>query len=155
MLVTIYTDASFKDGLGGWAVWIRSNEGRIVKAGRCPPYVTNALQAEVCAIYCGLHLAVKAWPHATAFLVRTDCQGACFDPRRPHRSEQLDRLRQLMSAVLGDRRLHHKWVKGHQRGNGVQAYLNRQCDLLAGRVTGKHKPATEQKNRIAGEAESG
>ena len=145
MWVTIYTDAGYRpmgDQRGGWAVWIRSELGRIVKAGPCPDYICGSLEAEVCAIYCGLHLATKAWPEATAFLVRTDCQGACFDPRSRRYAEDdnaaLARLCRLMSETLGRRILRHKWVKGHQKNNSMQAYLNRQCDLLAGRVTGKH-----------------
>lgn len=143
MLTTLYTDASFKDGRGGWACWARSSRGRGIRSGPCPEYVKDALTAELCAVYCGVWLICQNWPETEAILVRSDCQAVCVDPRdRTYEHETRERLRRQIVEALGGRRIIFRWVKGHQRGNSVQAYLNRRCDQLAGEHTGRYERRT-------------
>jgi ribonuclease HI len=143
--VTCYTDASFRPSGAGWGVWLRSVLGRVVRQGPCPPYVKSALEAELAAIFAGVYLAWQTWRSSVrGIVVRTDCQTAI---------DWLS-LSQLSAKMCkkwpGAARLHSKirsfvrecgieldmrWVKGHQRTNTTQSYLNNACDKLAGRVS--------------------
>ena len=140
MWVTLYADASFspKDG-GGWGVWIRSERGRIVQRGKCPPYVLSSGAAELCAIYVGVHLALRAWgAEVRGVFVRSDSQEAllCAMPTAPlARNDAMRRLQRRLRALLGSGvELHTRWVKGHQgAARGTAAYLNTAVDRLARR----------------------
>lgn len=136
MLVTLYTDGSFRLHIGGWAFWARSEMGRIIRSGKCPEYVVDALGAEFCAVYCGIYRVIQAWPQTSTILVRSDCKGV-EDPDRPTlKHEAARRLHQLTKQTLGARRVIYRWVKGHRGGSVVDAYINRQVDLLASEITG-------------------
>jgi ribonuclease HI len=138
--VTVYADASFNpvEG-GGWGVWVRSERGRFVRRGKCPPYVKTSGEAELAAIYAGVCLALRAWKgEVRGFFVRSDSQEALFHavPAAPlSRAPAVRRLQQKLRELLGPRiEVHAKWVKGHQKpSNGTAAYLNAACDKLAKR----------------------
>ena len=141
MRVTCYTDASWSERDGGaWAVWIRSDAGRIVRQGLCPPWVRDSTLAELSAIYAALYLSVRAWGGAVReVLVVSDSRDALrfaaedTPPARGQRARALQRkIRELAEAhgvvLLG------RWVKAHQRGTAdTAAYLNNECDRLAKR----------------------
>ncbi|KYF56623.1 hypothetical protein BE08_42920 [Sorangium cellulosum] len=75
--VTCYTDASFGPSGAGWAVWARCVEGRVVRRGACPGYVTSSLEAELAAIFAGVFVACRTWgARIRGVVVRTDCQAA-------------------------------------------------------------------------------
>ena len=150
--VTCYTDASFTRRAGGWGVWLRSARGRIVRQGACPPYVKSSDQAEMAAIFAGIYLAHRAWGAAVrGLVVYTDSQAAIgfLSKEAPRARVQrkapgVMRLREKIQALAEEHgiELDLRWVKGHQRTNTVRAYLNQQCDRLAGaaRVVAETRP---------------
>lgn len=137
MWVTCYTDASFRRGSGRWAVWIRSDRGRIVKAGACPDYVNEPGSAELAAIYAAIYLAIAAWgDDVSVVLIRSDCLNAqdWLEGRARARRKDARRLIALTKALLRkhDVELRCRWVRGHQpRERSTEAYLNDACDRLA------------------------
>jgi len=142
MWVTCYTDASFsaQDG-AGWAIWLRSDLGRVVRRGRCPDYVRDSTAAELAAIFAAVYVACLTWPSSVrGVLVRSDCQGALAlaDPAaRLSKDRHLRRLQDKLRSLLSERRiaLRCAWVKGHQKtSQSVSAYLNNRCDVLANEV---------------------
>lgn len=135
--VTVHADASFGNGKGGWAVWVKTLQGRVVRSGVCPEYVKHSGHAELSAIYAGIYVAVTAFPSCNGVLVRSDCFGALRDlERRTEASgdEAVQRLRDKIIEALGPRWLRIKWVKGHGDGNKVESYVNNTCDRLARRA---------------------
>jgi ribonuclease HI len=144
MLSTLYCDASWSHHRqrGGWAVWLRSNDGRIIEHGRVPDYCTLSYEAELAAIFAGVHLATKKWPTTEAVLIRSDCRQALdlIGEKRPPKAKHPGACR-LVSKILEVRdaakvRLIPRWVKGHQDGQKVDAWLNRRVDLLSRRSGG-------------------
>ncbi|WP_437730748.1 RNase H family protein [Sorangium sp. So ce1335] len=142
--VTCYTDASFGPSGAGWAVWARCVEGRVVRRGACPAYVTSSLEAELAAIFAGVFVAYRTWgARIRGVVVRTDCQAAihllttdAVRPRTQKRWPGAMRLREKILALVKERGigLDLRWVMGHQASNSVQAYLNRACDKLAAKA---------------------
>lgn len=139
MRVTLYCDASFDHTvrIGGWGVWLRSDAGRVVRGGPAPDYCARSYEAELAAIYAGAWLAVRTWPQTRLVLVRSDCDQALriMDGRSAPRSDHAAALR--LHARLKKLRREHgvrlraRWVKGHQRGNETDAWLNRRVDEIA------------------------
>ncbi|WP_437934580.1 RNase H family protein [Sorangium sp. So ce341] len=144
--VTCYTDASFGRSGAGWAVWARCVEGRVVRSGACPGYVTSSLEAELAAIFAGVFVACRTWgARIGGVVVRTDCQAAILllttdavRPRTQKRWPGAMRLRAKILALVKERGidLELRWVMGHQASHSVQAYLNRACDELAAAARG-------------------
>jgi ribonuclease HI len=118
-------------------VWLRSDAGRIVRSGRCPPYVTDANSAELAAIYAGVFLCLREWPPVRGIRVRSDSQAALFDADPNARLARRPATRQLQTklrVLLAERpvELSLSWVKGHQPADaGIAAWLNRNCDARA------------------------
>lgn len=137
MWVTCYTDASFHRSAGGtWAVWVRSDRGRIVRSGDCPTYARDSVVAELSAIYAGIYLILREWGRAVRGIrIRSDCQGALALAAAPsERNVAARRLHQKIHAIAKAHgvELDLAWVKGHQpRKSGVRAWLNAECDRLA------------------------
>jgi ribonuclease HI len=137
MLVTCYTDASYNEGRGAsWSVWIRSDRGRIIRSGRCPPFVQNSTTAELAAVYAGMILVVRSWPEVSLLLIRSDCQTALDLVVGTVRAKEKSarRIQRKISALLVQRRLEVRcrWVKGHQApSSSKEAFLNHSCDRLA------------------------
>jgi ribonuclease HI len=140
--ITCYADGSFRPEGAGWAVWLRSVKGRVVRQGPCPPYVKRSLEAELAAIFAGLIIARRTWGDAVrGAIIRTDCLEAInllstFEMRDrvrrrwPGTLVLCTKIRELVVAHGVE--LDLRWVKGHQRTNSVQAYLNNACDKRAG-----------------------
>ncbi len=156
MHVTCYTDASFSTRQGGaWAVWVRSDRGRIVRRGRCPAWVRDPNLAELAAIYAGVYLALTRWRGSVRHvLVRSDSQWAVAvaageatkPPRKPAR-----RLQRKLRALVEEHgaSLECRWVPGHRpRQESTAAYLNDACDRLA-------KEARTRRPRSAGRSSTG
>jgi ribonuclease HI len=135
MWVTAYTDASKRGNQTSWAVWLRSELGRMVTSGPCPVNVTDNNHAELYAAQRAVELAHETWGKLTGILICTDSlyvvkvlnnnatpRGAAV--------EMLKRIREFKDLRL---RLRHQ--PGHQDGSDVRSYLNRQVDKLADRHT--------------------
>lgn len=137
MLVTLYCDASFdsRTRTGGWGVWLRSDEGRIIKAGPCPPYLRFSYEAELSAIFAGLWLACNTWEKTEAVLVRSDAQDALriIVGRQNAKHRAAKRLFFKIKDLCRDKnvKIIPRWVKGHQAGSNTDAWLNRRVDELA------------------------
>jgi hypothetical protein len=94
------------------------------------------------AIFAGIYLARKAWGAAVrGLVVYTDSQAAigflsgevrkaCSRRNAPGIMRLRERIREFSDEHGIE--LDLRWVKGHQRTNTVRAYLNAQCDQLAG-----------------------
>ena len=130
MRVTLYSDASFKDGKGTWAVYLRSQLGSVSKSGRCPETITDNNEAELYAVLAGIHLARHIWPSTEGFYVRSDSMVVCrLNEGKKSRREGINRLAEAIKAIGLPLSIKH--VKGHQGGKETAAYLNRHCDRLA------------------------
>jgi len=139
MLTTLYCDASWYGRLqvGGWAVWLRSERGRIVEKGAAPDYCAYSYEAELSAIFAGIHLTTDSWPETEAILVRSDCEQALGlltgkqqpNPDHAGACRLVERLRHYQDEHKF--RLIPRWVKGHQNGNKTDAWLNRRVDRMA------------------------
>ena len=148
LFVTCYTDASWyhHDKVGGWAVWIRSERGRIVKHGPCPGYIKNSMQAELAAIYAGIRLTMNYWPDTGRILVRSDCKAALQKlkeaklgktPRRDT-NKALNPVTRLCWKIEDvDVEVVPKWVRGHATDGSVQTWLNNHCDAEAKKAARK------------------
>lgn len=155
MWITCYADASFKAAEGGaWAVWLRGPDGRVVKSGRCPPYVLSSHAAELCAIYAGVHLAGVTWAgRVRGVLVCSDSTSAlaaAAPGARLSKDQGTRRLQELLRAAvqrLGVE-LALRWVKGHRPvRSSAQAFLNAVCDKLARRAREKEARRPEPKRQ--------
>lgn len=126
---TLYTDYS---GLGGWAIWARSDYGRIVRNGSTD--IDDSSAGELFAILQGIIIIKSEWREITGISVYTDSQVAVkiakFNAPKPRRDDLVDLQLQIRQA-LGECFIKCTWVKGHQKQNTVKAYLNGQCDRLA------------------------
>jgi ribonuclease HI len=137
LLVTCYTDASFSESRGArWAVWLRSDEGRIVRSGRCPDYVVTSTNAELSAILAGVHLALSRWVATRVILVRSDCKTALAlaDGSGRARDPAAQRLHGKIQGLLARAGVEIRcgWVKAHQpSATSRAAFLNNACDRLA------------------------
>lgn len=146
--MTVYCDASFKDGRGTWAIWLRSKHGRVVRNGVCPPKVTCSMSAEFYAAYVGMWAAVRTWPDTTVVLVNSDCQTVTeglYPQSPPIRNPVIRYAQDVARAFLQKEglRVRTKWVKGHQRRSAsVRAYLNSRCDALAAKAHREPRAAT-------------
>lgn len=119
-------------------MWLRSEEGRVVRSGPCPAYVMTSHQAELAAIFAGVYLAITSWPGRTRnVLVCSDCEGALYHARADSplsRKTGTRRLQEKLRALLAEHSvgLSLRWVKGHRPGSeDTRAYLNNAVDRLA------------------------
>lgn len=136
MLVTCYTDASYHQRGASWAVWARSEMGRIVRAGRCPEYVHDSTAAELAAMFAGIWLVTERWQGISLLLLRSDCQAALAlaDGAVRGKSVAIRRLQDRIASTLqpGNIELRCSWVKGHQNPRrSTPAWLNGRCDEMA------------------------
>lgn len=135
LLVTAYTDASFSTK-GGWAIWLRSGLGRIVRHGDCPDTVTDSFMAEMFAIKMALQVIVKEWPGGEVVLVNTDCLAAIdgLTPGAPNfRNAGLLALQEEIESFVFSNYLtmRFKHVKGHTGRDDIRSWLNRRVDQLS------------------------
>jgi ribonuclease HI len=145
MLTTLYCDASWCPHLlvGGWAIWLRSERGRIVEDGVVPEYCSQSYEAELAAIYAGIYRTLSRWPNTTAILVRSDCETALHLMSNLYQGRHQG-ARRLATKIHGLQRevgvrLIPRWVKGHQRGTNTDAYLNNRVDEMARSVMEKER----------------
>tara|TARA_R110000765_G_scaffold8465_6_gene27319 strand:- start:5006 stop:5362 length:357 start_codon:yes stop_codon:yes gene_type:complete len=107
--VTLYTDASFKEGKAGLHVYIKSNEGKIEhsEAFEC----TDNNIAEIHAIEVGLKIIEGITLNPDVLV--------CCDNR---------------AAIAWSKQQGHrvKWVRGHRRN-----WMNNRCDRYARKVRTK------------------
>lgn len=139
MWVTVYTDASFRD-IGGWAVWIRSEKGRIVRSGQCPRTVRDSADAEMYAAMKAVEICLENWGGVSGIQINSDCMmvvNALYPWSKPIRRDSIlkiqDQIRQTLKAK--GIRIRCKHVKGHSGKGNTRSWLNTQVDSLAGKHT--------------------
>ena len=152
MLTILYCDASWytDERCGGWGVWLKSDQGRVVTSGVIPAYVGRSHEAELAAIFAGIYLAMKEWPNTSRIIVRNDC-GAALNlmagkqlpkPRHVGAIRLIEKIDQFRPYV----KLIPRWVKGHQNTGTTEAWLNQRVDRMA-RL--KAKIALEQVRQLS------
>jgi ribonuclease HI len=122
----------------GWSVWLRSDRGRVVLKGECPPDIRDSTMAELYAAVQAVELAKQSWPETSAVLLNMDSTGAInkITGRVGDSGKLLPLLRRLHSHGL---KIRCKHIRGHRpSGDSVRTYLNQQVDKLAGKVTVKY-----------------
>lgn len=139
MWVTLYTDASVSPKLSTWAIWARSEKGRIVEGGACPEHVTDSNVAELYAVQIGIETIVQQWSPVTGIQINSDSLTVCnalYPWSTTHNNLHIravqDKIREFLASKTIRVRLKH--VKGHQRPDGVREYLNVRCDQIANQV---------------------
>lgn len=137
MFVTLYTDASWdhKARVGGWACWLRSNQGKIVRAGYVPDYCVYAYEAELAAVFAGIWTALQSWDATHTILIRSDCQQALalVDGQSAAKHYGACRLQSKLQELRrsSNVRLLTRWVKGHRRSSTTDAWVNNRVDQIA------------------------
>lgn len=139
-----YSDASFSaPSQGGWGVWVRDSNTRILRAAPCPPWVRSSNDAELCGVYAAIVSACRDldsdW--ANILVVKTDSQtvASWFGWNRslnvPAGEEQQKLMLRAYEWVQSKLiKLVVTWVKGHQGCRSTKGYLNTRVDQLAGRA---------------------
>lgn len=146
-----YADASFNpaDKRGGYGVWVRDHEKRVVAGGPCPEWAADSMLAEFWAVCRAVHVAMEKLDRTNANIVviKSDCQAVVewFRGERPRVAPRVveavvpEMVKVFTVMKWADLRLIVKWVKGHQgnrHGNGetnVQGWLNNHVDQIARR----------------------
>ncbi len=142
MWVTCYTDASYSPRKGGgWAVWLRSDLGRVVREGHCPRYVKNSTHAELAAMFAGVLLSLRTWGDSVeGITIFSDSQGALEALAAEAPSDKDPAVRRLQDKIREVCRtekvvVEGRWVKAHRdSSSSTAAYLNHRCDRAARRA---------------------
>lgn len=138
-----YSDASYAPTGGGWGIWVRDSNTRILRAAPCPPWVRSSNDAELCGVYAAIVSACRDleadW--ANILVVKTDSQtvASWFGWNRsqglPAGEEQRKLMLRAYEWVQSKQiRLVVTWVKGHQGQRTTTGYLNDRVDQLAGQA---------------------
>lgn len=133
-MVTLYADASHKDGVFAWSFWARAAWGRHIASGICPPDITTINEAELYAICQGMHRCVKHWPlnPIAGWYVRSDSKTSVnILAGRCQPKGVAIRLMTAAQPYLQGRKMNAKWVRGHAGNGTTKGYLNNQVDALA------------------------
>jgi ribonuclease HI len=135
MLTTLYCDASFRDGRGGGAAYIRSNKGvlRWADGFSC----STAQEAEAFAMLVSTQFAVRNWPETKTLLIVNDNKScveylwsfADIKLKNPRVRKHLDDL--LEYARKNKIKVRSKWVRSHQKDKSVQTWVNNHVDKIA------------------------
>lgn len=140
MLVTIIADASYcpDTGAAGYGFWIASARGRRAGSGSVRKAVTTSVSAEMMAMVNGFHQAC-AWglvQKSDKVLLQTDCQSAinAFQNMRfrMNAEEVAVVAKMRVIAATYDVETSFRHVKGHTSGKTPRAWVNNECDRLAG-----------------------
>jgi len=145
MMVTIYTDASYKihngqANRGAWAFFAKCSHGESRGAGKIPESrmrrdIKGSTDAEMFAICQAIWSVHKKWPDVKGFFVNTDSLYCCqvvwpFRDRGGH-PEVKEMFRKLTTQLPKDIWFRFKHVRAHQKSHNVRAYLNNLCDAMA------------------------
>lgn len=148
LLITVFSDASFKDGIAGWGFWFKSSHGTGVGDGAAPAF--SAAHAELLGILAAAAEAVRCHQDCgpLALLIQCDSQAALgaflhlgmarvarSSPMPISRRKQL--AREERDALLRFRAQHPaipiylKHVKGHSKNGDARSWVNGYTDKLA------------------------
>jgi hypothetical protein len=135
MLVTLYCDASFRDGEAGGAAYIRSNKGVLKWGGgfRCE----TPQEAEAITMLTASKFTLRNWPETKILYIVCDNK-ACIeylwpfnDIKLKHKptKKHLDEL--LQFAKKNKLTLRSKWIKSHQSISDKATWANNEVDKIA------------------------
>ena len=133
--VTVYTDASFKDGVGAWACWIRSGKGRIVRSGSCPKDIKTSNQAEFYAVQQAFQIIQAELPKTKGIFLNAD--SLLVVEKLPLNSKEIQGASKYQQRACHEILRFTNWqlkvrhVKSHQKVNDSKTYLNSKVDELA------------------------
>jgi ribonuclease HI len=133
---TLYCDASFSPNDGGaWACWLRSDAGRDISKGICPPHIIDSNLAEMHAVLEGIVRARSIWGNLAGILVKTDSQTAVnilkFRAPKHRRRDYAALQTHVVSALAPNVRIRMQWTPGHQHPDTTAAWINDRVDNLA------------------------
>lgn len=140
MLVTINTDASFyqKEKIGGFAIWIASNKGRVKYANGFKGEIKTSHDAEFKCIINALYLLKKQSWEITEIYINTDClsviqiiEGTRLFNKLPQYSK--DNFMDYLKIIneLGVKHISLRKVKAHQHTKTARHWVNQWCDKEA------------------------
>lgn len=149
--VTLYTDASHKDRLCSYAFVARAEWGWHRMARVCPPEVAGVDDAEMYAMFQGVHHCMRHWHDRgiQGFYIRTDSLNGMniFLKNSSPKSDPQERiLHAFWDLVRQKHKLHvnFKHVRGHNKDqHRIRRYMNDMVDQMAGEIRRLH----EQRNR--------
>jgi ribonuclease HI len=108
--------------------------------------VKQSSEAELAAIFAGVHLAIEAWkPELRGVFVRSDALDVVhlLHGKSRIRSPAMRRLHARLSELTEQHgvAISARWVKGHRNPkSGTSAFLNAACDRLAGQLRRAKRP---------------
>lgn len=149
--LSIYTDASYLDGNGGWAaVMVRGPEDFRIISGRLKQGCPSSTHAEFFAVCNALHMVTRHTPRPESIVVYTDCRTLVplcttrrvVKKRLAHKWEDgLAKFGAIMDKIAAP--VEFRWIKGHQPA--VTACDHAQFNRMADRAAGEHNGSRERK----------
>lgn len=140
MLVTINTDASFypDQKIGGYAIWIASNKGRIKYAAGFKDTLHSPHDAEFKAIINALYLLKKQKWEITEIYINTDSQTVIdtvenkgtFKRLPQYGKDNYDSYTKIINE-LGVKHVSFRHVKGHLHTKNARHWVNDWLDKEA------------------------
>ena len=132
MWVTVYTDASYTPEAAGWAVWAKSEKGRITVSDLIPSSfrVAHSGVAEYFALWKGMSLVLEKWGNEVqGILVCNDCTQALRNVWPwVYPASEFIQIRREIEKLYSKVEIRTKWVKGHQMPRETKFWLNNWCD---------------------------
>lgn len=137
MLVTINTDASFypEQKIGGYAIWIASNNGKVKCAAGFKDTLQTPHDAEFKCIINALHLLKKQNWIVTEIYINTDSStviNTIEDEKVAAKAPQYgkDNLKAYHAIIkqLGVKNVSLRHVKGHLHTKTARHFVNQWCD---------------------------
>ncbi len=159
MIVTIFADASFDypTKAAGWAGWAKSRRGKIDYSGKIRHVVSEADEAETCAIINMIAVAKKAGvcEPGDELLIQSDCVHAMRyletgnpgkairsgDMVRRDRAKRRQRLISTFQRIAAGYKVRFKHVRAHQASDNPRSWVNNQCDKNARKHMMKEREA--------------
>lgn len=132
---TLNTDASVKDNVGGYAIWITTDEGRIKRYGRFKVPVNDSNKAEIMAVINGIHIILQRNIKPDYLIVNTDnrtCRAVINSKLRPGSDDEFKKLAEhLIELCSKFPFVLAKKIKGHTKYKTARHHVNRWCDEYA------------------------
>ena len=143
---TINTDASLKEGVMGYAVWIRTewDKHQFNGAGIRGKSI-NEIEME--AIIAGFQYLIywNLLDDIDVIVVNTDSKEAILNFEKPHTSKYKEAEKFLNLKEFIPQPIYFKKVKGHSKGHDARHYINTWCDAEARRARIAYENLLKQK----------
>ena len=134
MITTVFTDASWcpKSKYGGFACWVKSDNGTFKKYGEMSGKFDGAHKAELAAIVNGVWFALKCVPDTTYMICSSDCKTAIDNVNNcgvysPDKKRMAAHVRWMTRFI----RFELRHVKAHVVNGDKRHAVNNWCDEYA------------------------